>query len=170
MSKLELRHAGAFGAIARFEDIHLVNFRARIDAGVVDLAVRDFEALAADHNDRRLGTILVVEANIPLPEPDIRLVTAGQLSRVQRHSPYRAAVILGEGRQVLAKLKPLYEGGVQTGGNSSALVDAAAAAVVASAGSTNAGVIDDLAGCADAAHAAEVLGSVASAGCTSASW
>ena len=34
--------------------------------------------------------------------------------------------------EVLAKLKPVYEGGVQTGGNSSALVDAAAAAVVAS--------------------------------------
>jgi len=33
---------------------------------------------------------------------------------------------------VLAKLKPVYEGGVQTGGNSAALVDAAAAAVVAS--------------------------------------
>ena len=34
--------------------------------------------------------------------------------------------------EVLAKLKPVYEGGVQTGGNSSALVDAAAGAVVAS--------------------------------------
>jgi acetyl-CoA C-acetyltransferase len=34
--------------------------------------------------------------------------------------------------EVLAKLKPVYEGGVQTGGNSAALVDAAAAAVVAS--------------------------------------
>ncbi|MDO8775640.1 MAG: thiolase family protein [Burkholderiaceae bacterium] len=33
---------------------------------------------------------------------------------------------------VLAKLRSVYEGGVQTGGNSSALVDAAAAAVVAS--------------------------------------
>jgi acetyl-CoA C-acetyltransferase len=33
---------------------------------------------------------------------------------------------------VLAKLRPVFEGGVQTGGNSSALVDAAAAAVVAS--------------------------------------
>lgn len=33
--------------------------------------------------------------------------------------------------EVLAKLKPVYEGGVQTGGNSAALVDAAAAAVVA---------------------------------------
>ena len=34
--------------------------------------------------------------------------------------------------EVLAKLKPVYEGGVQTGGNSAALVDAAAAAVVSS--------------------------------------
>ena len=34
--------------------------------------------------------------------------------------------------EVLAKLKAVYEGGVQTGGNSSALVDAAAACVVAS--------------------------------------
>jgi len=34
--------------------------------------------------------------------------------------------------EVLAKLRSVYEGGVQTGGNSSALVDAAAAAVVAS--------------------------------------
>ena len=32
--------------------------------------------------------------------------------------------------EVLAKLKPVYEGGVQTGGNSAALVDAAAACVV----------------------------------------
>jgi acetyl-CoA C-acetyltransferase len=34
--------------------------------------------------------------------------------------------------EVLAKLRPLYADGVQTGGNSSALVDAAAAAIVAS--------------------------------------
>jgi len=34
--------------------------------------------------------------------------------------------------EVLAKLRPVFEGGVQTGGNSSALVDAAAAAVVVS--------------------------------------
>jgi acetyl-CoA C-acetyltransferase len=34
--------------------------------------------------------------------------------------------------EVLAKLRPVYEAGVQTGGNSAALVDAAAAAVVAS--------------------------------------
>ena len=34
--------------------------------------------------------------------------------------------------EVLARLRPVFEGGVQTGGNSSALVDGAAAAVVAS--------------------------------------
>ena len=38
---------------------------------------------------------------------------------------------------VLAKLRPVFEGGVQTGGNSSALVDAAAAAVVASGAYAN---------------------------------
>ena len=39
---------------------------------------------------------------------------------------------------MLAKLRPVFEGGVQTGGNSSALVDAAAAAVVASGAYANA--------------------------------
>jgi acetyl-CoA C-acetyltransferase len=34
--------------------------------------------------------------------------------------------------EVLSKLRPIYEGGVQTGGNSSALVDAAVATIVAS--------------------------------------
>ena len=41
--------------------------------------------------------------------------------------------------EVLAKLKPVYEGGVQTGGNSSALVDAAAACVVTSGAYAKAG-------------------------------
>ena len=36
--------------------------------------------------------------------------------------------------EVLAKLRPVYEGGVQTGGNSAGLVDAAAASIVASGG------------------------------------
>lgn len=97
MARLELKHAGAFGAIGRFEDIHLVTFRARIDAESVDLAVRDFEALAQRHPDKRLGTILVIEPNIPLPDPDIRHVTSRQLTRIQTLSPYRAAVILGDG-------------------------------------------------------------------------
>ena len=40
--------------------------------------------------------------------------------------------ISAQDQEVLAKLRPVFESGVQTGGNSSALVDAAAAAVVAS--------------------------------------
>jgi acetyl-CoA C-acetyltransferase len=40
--------------------------------------------------------------------------------------------------EVLARLRPVFEGGVQTGGNSSALTDAAAAAVVASGPATRA--------------------------------
>ena len=60
-------------------------------------------------------------------------VRAGRLQ-----NPWHQAARQGDGSQrrhpcphfpveVLAKLKPVYEGGVQTGGNSSALVDAAAA-------------------------------------------
>ena len=48
----------------------------------------------------------------------------GKLTEVTQDSHVRASPV-----EVLAKLRPVYEGGVQTGGNSSALVDAAAAAV-----------------------------------------
>jgi len=51
----------------------------------------------------------------------------GKLTEVMLDSHVRASPV-----EVLAKLRPVYEGGVQTGGNSSALVDAAAAAVVSS--------------------------------------
>jgi acetyl-CoA C-acetyltransferase len=51
----------------------------------------------------------------------------GKLTEVAQDTHARISPV-----EVLAKLKPVYEGGVQTGGNSSALVDAAAAAVVAS--------------------------------------
>ncbi|WP_137895953.1 thiolase family protein [Ramlibacter sp. 2FC] len=51
----------------------------------------------------------------------------GKLSEVAQDTHPRLSPV-----EVLARLKPVYEGGVQTGGNSSALVDAAAAAVVAS--------------------------------------
>jgi acetyl-CoA C-acetyltransferase len=50
----------------------------------------------------------------------------GKVSEVAQDTHARLSPI-----EVLAKLKPVYEGGVQTGGNSAALVDAAAAAVVA---------------------------------------
>ena len=51
----------------------------------------------------------------------------GKLTEVAQDTHARLSPV-----EVLARLKPVYEGGVQTGGNSSALVDAAAAAVVAS--------------------------------------
>ena len=51
----------------------------------------------------------------------------GKVTRVDRDTHPRLSPL-----EVLAKLKPVYEGGVQTGGNSSALVDAAAACVVTS--------------------------------------
>ncbi len=51
----------------------------------------------------------------------------GKVASVDRDTHPRISPV-----EVLAKLKPVYEGGVQTGGNSSALVDAAAACVVTS--------------------------------------
>jgi acetyl-CoA C-acetyltransferase len=52
---------------------------------------------------------------------------AGKLTEVARDSHPRLSPV-----EVLAKLRAVHEGGVQTGGNSSALVDAAAACVVTS--------------------------------------
>ncbi|WP_101048080.1 thiolase family protein [Macromonas nakdongensis] len=51
----------------------------------------------------------------------------GKVTSVDRDTHARVSPV-----EVLAKLKPVYEGGVQTGGNSSALVDAAAACIVTS--------------------------------------
>jgi acetyl-CoA C-acetyltransferase len=56
-----------------------------------------------------------------------RIRLAGKLTEVARDSHPRLSPV-----EVLAKLRAVHEGGVQTGGNSSALVDAAAACVVAS--------------------------------------
>jgi len=53
----------------------------------------------------------------------------GKITEVDRDTHPRVSPV-----EVLAKLKPVFEGGVQTGGNSSALVDAAAACVVTSGG------------------------------------
>ncbi|MES3021750.1 MAG: thiolase family protein [Pseudomonadota bacterium] len=55
----------------------------------------------------------------------LRLV--GKVERVEHDTHARISPV-----EVLAKLRPIYPDGVQTGGNSSALVDGAAAAVVAS--------------------------------------
>ena len=57
----------------------------------------------------------------------------GKVTEVSQDTHARVSPV-----EVLAKLKPVYEGGVQTGGNSAALVDAAAAAVVTSGAYTKA--------------------------------
>jgi acetyl-CoA C-acetyltransferase len=54
-----------------------------------------------------------------------RIRLQGKVTEVSADTHPRSSPV-----EVLAKLKPVYEGGVQTGGNSSALVDAAAACVV----------------------------------------
>lgn len=59
--------------------------------------------------------------------PPRGLRIAGKAAQVERDTHPRLSP-----PEVLAKLRPLYPGGVQTGGNSSALTDAAAAALVAS--------------------------------------
>jgi acetyl-CoA C-acetyltransferase len=56
-----------------------------------------------------------------------RIKLQGKLTEVSTDSHPRLSPV-----EVLAKLRPVYEGGVQTGGNSAALVDAAAACVVTS--------------------------------------
>ena len=58
----------------------------------------------------------------------------GKLTEVAQDTHARISPV-----EVLAKLRSVYPGGVQTGGNSSALVDAAAAAVVASGAYARAG-------------------------------
>ena len=58
---------------------------------------------------------------------DLSGIPFGKITEVAQDTHARVSPV-----EVLAKLKPVYEGGVQTGGNSSALVDAAAACVVTS--------------------------------------
>ncbi len=100
--------------------------RAEVDA----FASSSFaKAVAAQERGFHSGEIIpVVTEKFELPgyaSRGIRLqskVTEVALDTHARVSPV----------EVLAKLRPVYEGGVQTGGNSAALVDAAAASIVAS--------------------------------------
>jgi acetyl-CoA C-acetyltransferase len=99
-------------------------------AAVDEYAALSFErALQAQQSGFHAGEIVVVVSEkferegyaprgIQLP----RKVQAAAVDTHPRPSPV----------EVLATLRPLYEGGVQTGGNSSALVDAAVSAIVTS--------------------------------------
>lgn len=100
--------------------------REQVDA----FASRSFaRAVAAQQSGFHAGEIVpVVAETFEFPGYAARTIRLqGKVSEVAHDTHARLSPV-----EVLAKLKPVYEGGVQTGGNSAALVDAAAAAVVAS--------------------------------------
>ncbi len=87
------------------------------------------KAVAAQQSGFHAGEIVpVVTEKFELEGHKARgIKLQGKLTEVATDTHPRLSPV-----EVLAKLKPVYEGGVQTGGNSSALVDAAAACVVTS--------------------------------------
>ncbi|MFZ5542550.1 MAG: thiolase family protein, partial [Pseudomonadota bacterium] len=100
--------------------------REEVDA----FAARSFErAVAAQASGWLAGEIVPVESEtfeLPGYRPR-RLRLAGKATLAERDTHPRPSP-----PEVLAKLRPVFDGGVQTGGNSSALTDAAAAALVVS--------------------------------------
>jgi acetyl-CoA C-acetyltransferase len=87
------------------------------------------KAVAAQQNGFHAGEIVpITTEKFDLPGYKSRGIRLqGKITEVSADTHARISPA-----DVLAKLKPVYEGGVQTGGNSAALVDAAAAAIVAS--------------------------------------
>ena len=87
------------------------------------------KAVAAQKSGFHAGEITpVISENFELTGYTTRAIKLpGKTSEVTQDTHARPSPV-----EVLAKLRSIYPGGVQTGGNSSALVDAAAAAVVAS--------------------------------------
>ncbi|MDB5930049.1 MAG: acetyl-CoA acetyltransferase, partial [Polaromonas sp.] len=99
-------------------------------AEVDEFASHSFaKAVAAQESGFHAGEIVpVVSEQFALEGYQPRGIRLqGKLTEVARDTHARLSPV-----DVLAKLRPVHEGGVQTGGNSAALVDAAAAAVVAS--------------------------------------
>ncbi len=94
------------------------------------------KAVAAQQNGFHAGEIVpVVTETFELEGYKPRGIRLqGKLTEVASDTHPRLSPV-----EVLAKLKPVYEGGVQTGGNSSALVDGAAACVVSSGAFARAG-------------------------------
>ncbi len=87
------------------------------------------KAVAAQHNGFHAGEIVpVITEKFEIEGYKPRgIKLQGKVTEVASDTHPRPSPV-----EVLAKLKPVYEGGVQTGGNSSALVDGAAACVVSS--------------------------------------
>lgn len=102
--------------------------------GITREAVDEFasssfaKAVAAREAGFHAGEIApVVSEKFELPGYATRGISLGKLTEVAQDTHARPSPV-----EVLAKLRAVHAGGVQTGGNSAALVDAAAAAVVAS--------------------------------------
>jgi acetyl-CoA C-acetyltransferase len=87
------------------------------------------KAVAAQHNGFHAGEIVpVINEKFEVEGYKPRgIKLQGKVTEVASDTHPRPSPV-----EVLAKLKPVYDGGVQTGGNSSALVDGAAACVVSS--------------------------------------
>jgi acetyl-CoA C-acetyltransferase len=99
-------------------------------AEVDEFAARSFaRAVAAQENGFLAGEIVAVTSEkFEIEGYKARgIKLQGKVTEVAQDTHPRPSPL-----EVLAKLRPVFEDGVQTGGNSSALVDAAAAAVVAS--------------------------------------
>jgi hypothetical protein len=99
---LDVVHVDEVVAIARWKTIHLTNFRSKIRAESVLRAIQDFEKLAKAHPGERLGTVMVIEPNLPLPDPDLRSIAIEANRKLHAYEPYSAAALLGEGFWVSA--------------------------------------------------------------------
>jgi acetyl-CoA C-acetyltransferase len=103
--------------------------------GITRQAVDEFAALSFERAVRAQQEGFHVDEIVPVVNEtfkldgynDRHLKLQGKLSEVAHDTHPRPSPV-----EVLAKLRTLYPDGVQTGGNSSALVDAAAATVIAS--------------------------------------
>ncbi len=100
--------------------------RAEVDAYASRSFERAVAAQAAGYFDGEITPVSTETFELAGYEPR-KLELPRKVTRVAHDTHVRASPV-----EVLAKLRSVYPGGVQTGGNSSALVDGGAAAVVAS--------------------------------------
>jgi acetyl-CoA C-acetyltransferase len=100
--------------------------RAEVDAYAARSFERAVAAQAAGYFEGEITPVTAETFTLDGYEPR-KLELPRKVERLARDTHVRPSPV-----EVLAKLRSVYPGGVQTGGNSSALVDAGAAAVVAS--------------------------------------
>ena len=98
--------------------------RAEVDAYAAASFARALAAQQAGWFDGETVAVGAESFELPGYRPR-RIRLAGKVERVERDTHPRPTPV-----EALARLRPVFEGGVQTAGNSSALTDAAAAALV----------------------------------------